>query len=61
LVKENFNLRMSNSIMMNDVAWMLSSLVSMMTFSNNSSIHFDDGCTAAVAGDLRLSFIVIAL
>ncbi len=61
LVKENFKLRMSNSIMMADVAWMLSSLFSMMTFSNYKSIHFDDGCTAAVAGDLRLSFIVIAL
>ena len=61
LVKENFKLSMSNSIMMNDVAWMLASLFSMITFSNYKSIHYDDGCTAAVTGDLRLSFIIIAL
>jgi hypothetical protein len=61
LVKENFKLRMSNSIMMNDVAWMLASLCTIMTFSNYKSIHYDDGCTAAVTGDLRLSFLIVAM
>jgi hypothetical protein len=61
LVKGDFEVKVSNSIMMIDIAFMLSTLCCLVTWSNYFSIHHDDGCVAGVAGDLRLSFGIIAL
>jgi hypothetical protein len=61
LVKGNFEVKLSNSIMMSDFAQVFSSLFCMIFRSNHNSIHHDDGCVAATACDLRLSFMLIAL
>ncbi len=61
LVKGNFEVKVSNSIMMMDIAFMLSSLCCLVRWSNYFSIHHNDGCTAEIAGDLRLSCIFIAM
>ena len=61
LVKGNFEVKVSNSIMMVDVALMLASLLCMVKWSNYKSIHHNDSCTAEIAADLRLSFILIAM
>ena len=61
LVKDNFKVKVSNSIMMIDIALMLICLFSMVMWSNYNGIHHYDGCTAEIAGDLRLSFGFIAL
>jgi hypothetical protein len=60
LVKGNFEVKVSNSIMMIDIALMLASLFSMMKWSNNRTIHHNDGCSAQIGGDMRLSFLLIA-
>ena len=60
LMKDNFKVKVSNSIMMIDIALMLICLLSMVMWSNYKSIHHNDGCVADIAGDLRLSFIMIA-
>ena len=60
LVKYNFELKVSNPIMMIDIALMLASLCCMVTWSNYNTIHHDDSCTAEIARDLRLSFVLIA-
>ncbi len=60
LVKVDFEVKMSNSIMMVDIAFMLASLLGILQWSNYYGVHHDDRCTADVAGDLRLSFILIA-
>ena len=61
LVKGDFEVKVSNSIMMIDIAFMLASLFSMVKWSNYFSIHHNDSCTAEIAGDLKLSFILIAM
>lgn len=61
LVKENFKVSLSNYVIMTDVAVMLSCFFSIVTYSNMYGVHHDDGCTAAIANDLRLSFLLIAL
>ena len=61
LVQGNFEVKVSNSIMMVDIALMLSSLCCLVMWSNYFSIHHNDGCIAGVAGDLRLSFMLIAV
>jgi len=61
LVKENFKVKLSNTNMMADIAFMMASLLSVITFSNFKSFHYDDGCVASVAGDLRLTFILLAV
>ena len=61
LVKGNFEVKVSNSIMMIDITFMLSSLFCLVMWSNYYGVHHNDGCTAGVAGDLRLSFAMIAV
>ncbi len=61
LVKADFEVKMSNSIMMVDIALMLASLLGILRWSNYYGVHHHDSCTAEIAGDLRLSFILIAL
>ncbi len=61
LVKGNFEVKVSNPIMMVDITLMLTSFVCMLTWSNYNTIHHNDGCSAGVAGDLRLSFVIIAM
>ena len=61
LVKGDFEVKLSNPIMMVDVALMLASLLCMVKWSNYKSIHHNDSCTAEIAGHLRLSFILIAM
>ena len=61
LVKGDFEVKLSNSIMMIDIALMLASLLCMVKWSNYNTIHHNDSCIAGVAGDLRLSFILIAM
>ncbi len=62
LVKGNFEVKVSNSsIMMVDVALILASLLCMVMWSNYYTIHHNDSCIAGVAGDLRVSFVVIAM
>ncbi len=61
LVKGDFEVKVSNPIMMVDITLILASFVCMLVWSNYMSIHHDDGCSAGVAGDLRLSFILIAM
>ena len=61
LVKGDFEVKLSNSIMMIDIALMLASLLCMVKWSNYNTIHHNDNCTADIAADLRLSFILIAM
>ncbi len=61
LVKYNFEVKVSNSIMMFDIALMLTSLCSMLMWSNYNGVHHDDSCTAGIAGDLKLSFALIPM
>ncbi len=61
LVKGNFEVKVSKSIMMIDIAFMLASLCCLICWSNYNTIHHHDGCIAGVAADLRLSFVVIAM
>ncbi len=61
LVKGNFEVKVSNSIMMIDIAFMLSSLCCLVKWSNYKTIHHNDSCTAAIASDLRLSFILVSM
>ena len=60
LVKGDFEVKISNSIMMVDIAFMLASLLGVLLWSNYFCVHHDDSCTADIAGDLRLSFILSA-
>jgi hypothetical protein len=61
LVKGNFEVKASNSIMMVDIALMLASLFSMLMWSNYYGVHHNDSCTAEIAGDLKLSFALIPM
>jgi hypothetical protein len=61
LVKGDFEVKVSNSIMIMDIAFMLTSLLCMIMWSNYNSIHHNDSCIADVAGDLRVSFAFIAM
>ena len=61
LVKGDFEVKVTNSIMMIDISFMLASLWCLVSWSNYFSTHHDDGCIAGVAGDLRLSFVVVAM
>ena len=61
LVKGDFEVKVSNPIMMIDIAFMLASLCCMVKWSNYFSIHHNDSCIADIAGDLRISFGFIAV
>ena len=61
LVKSDFEVKLSKSIMKNDIPFMLASLLCVISWSNYFSIHHDDSCLAEIAGDLRLSFGFIAM
>ena len=61
LVKGNFEVQVSNRIMMVDIALMLASLLCMVMWSNYNAIHHNDSGIADIAGDLRLSFGFIAM
>ncbi len=61
LLKGDFEVKVSNPIMMIDIAFMLASLFALVKWSNYKSNHHYDSCIAEIAGDLRLSFILIAM
>ncbi len=61
LVKGNFEVKMSNAVMMMDIAFMLCSFLSLVKWANYFSIHHDDSCISSVAGDFRLSFVLISM
>ena len=61
LVKGDFEVKVSNPIMMIDIAFMLASLCSLVRWSNYLTIHHNDSCIAVIASDLRLSFILVAM
>ena len=61
LLKGSFEVKVSNAVMMMDIAFMLCSFLSLVRWSNYFSIHHNDGCISSVAGDFRLSFVFIAM
>jgi hypothetical protein len=61
LVKGDFEVKVSNSIMMIDITFMLASLFCLVRWSNYNSVHHNDSCIAEICGDLRLSFVLIAM
>ena len=60
LVKGDFEVKVSNPIMMIDIALMLASLLCMVKWSNYNANHHDDTCAAEISADLRVSFVLIA-
>jgi hypothetical protein len=61
LVKGNFEVKLSNSIMMSDISSLLTALFSMIAWSNYNTIHHDDSCIADIAGDLRVACVLISV
>ncbi len=61
LVKGKFEVKMSNAVMMMDIAFMLCSFLSLVRWANYLSIHHDDSCISSIAGDFRVSFVLIAM
>ena len=61
LVNENFKVSLSNYVIMTDICFLLSCFFSIVESSNLYGIHHNDGCTAEIANDLRLSFLLMAL
>jgi hypothetical protein len=61
LMKEKLKFKMSDSIMMADVAFVLASLSCMLEWSNYNTVHHNDFCIADIAADSRFSFALISM
>ncbi len=60
LVKGDFEVKVSNAIMMVDISLILASLLCLVKWSNYNANHHDDSCAAEISADLRVSFVLIA-